>query len=77
MRKNTKIHLWLDSELKELITKRAKEEGLIISEFCRRKLRDDSRLARIELMLEKILSNVENRKIYKEVHPKTCISCTE
>jgi CRISPR/Cas system-associated exonuclease Cas4 (RecB family) len=74
MRKTCKIHLWLDSELRELINKRAKEEGVPLSEFCRRKLKEDSRIARIENMVEKILSNVENRKIYKQVHLKNNIS---
>lgn len=68
MKKNCKIHLWLESELKELVEREARKEGISICEFCRRKLKEDSKLIRIEMMLEKILSStyiLENRKLYK------------
>lgn len=67
MKKNCKIHLWLETELKESIEKQAEEEGISICEFCRRRLRDNSKIIKMEMMVERILSILENRKIYKEV----------
>ena len=54
MNKNCKIHLWLESDLKYTIERQAKEEGLSICEFCRQRLKENSRLAKIEFLVEKI-----------------------
>jgi len=65
MKKNSKIHLWIETDLKRSIERQAREEGISVCEFCRRRLREYSRLARVEIIVEKILSKLENRKIYK------------
>jgi len=65
MRKNSKIHLWMDSELKKLAEKQAKDEGISLCEFCRRRLKENSRILKIENNVEKILYILENRDIYK------------
>jgi len=55
MKKNYKIHLVIDKELAENLKKFAEEDNLSIAEICRQKLRGNSQLTRIELMLERIL----------------------
>ena len=68
MKKNTQLHLVVETDLFERLKKQAKEEGTTISELCRQKLREGSRLIKIEMMLEKILSKnyiLEDRKVYK------------
>lgn len=66
MKKNSKIHLWLETSLKESIEKQAKEEGVSVCEFCRKKLKENSKLNNIEFIVGKILEEVQNRKIYKD-----------
>ena len=61
MKKNTKIHFWIESEIKQAIEKQAQEEGLTISDYCRNKLKDSSRLIRIERMLEEVLKKYNKR----------------
>lgn len=56
MKKNYKIHLVIDKELAENLKKSAEENNISIAENCRQKLREDSQLKRIELMIEKILN---------------------
>jgi len=65
MRKNTKIHLWLDTELKEQAERQAKEEGISLCEFCRRRLKENSNILKIEYNVERIISILENRGLYK------------
>ena len=66
MKKNCKIHLWLDSELKELVEKQANDEGITVCEFCIRKLKENSRILKIEYNVERIISILENSNIYKQ-----------
>jgi len=67
MKKNTKIHFWVESEYKSILEKQANSEGLTISQYCRNKLIENSQIIKIEDIVEKILYILENRKIYKEV----------
>jgi len=69
MKRNSKIHLWLETDLKESVEKQAREEGISVCEFCRRKLKENQRIVKIEIMIERILEIVD-RKIYKEVSIK-------
>jgi hypothetical protein len=55
----------VETELFEKLKKESQEEGISISELSRQKLRESSRLAKIEFMLEKLIND---RKIYKVVH---------
>ena len=66
MKKNCKIHLWMETELKENLEKQAKESNISLCELCRQKLRDNSRLTEIEIFVDKVLSKIESRKIYKQ-----------
>ena len=65
MRKNSKLHFWISTEIKQSIEKQAKEEGLTISDYCRNKFKENSRLSKIESSVDKILFILENRKVYK------------
>lgn len=56
MKKNSQIHLLLESDLKDNLERQAQEEEISISELCRKKLRESSRLVKIEMMLEKLIS---------------------
>ena len=52
MKKNSQIHLFIETEVLHILKKQADEEDITISELCRQKLRECSRLARIEIILE-------------------------
>jgi len=58
----------METGLKEAIAKQAQEEGISMCELCRRKLKEPSRIIKIENMVGKILFLLENRKIYKEAY---------
>jgi len=66
MRRNSKIHFWIETEAKQVIKQKAQEEGLSVSEYCRDLIRDDLRLLKLEIMMRKVIFILENRKIYKE-----------
>ena len=55
MKKNSQIHIFLETELKEKLGKQADDEGISISELCRQKLKENSQLEKIEMMLENLL----------------------
>lgn len=65
MKKNTQLHLVVETELFERLKKQAQEEGLTISESCRNKLKENSRIIKIEMMVEKILTKIENNNFKK------------
>jgi len=52
--KNSQIHLMLETKLKWALEKEAENQGITLSELCRRKLGSNSLLKRIETLLEKI-----------------------
>ncbi len=55
MKKNSQIHLFLETELKNKLERQAREDGLTISEFCRQKLKESPKLDKIEMMLKELL----------------------
>lgn len=55
---NSRIHLQIKTETLQKIKEKAYEEGISISEFCRRKLKENSQLDRIEEMLGKLEKEV-------------------
>ena len=57
MGKNSHIHLLIETELKNKIQCLAKEQGITLAEYCRIKLREESRLLKIEKMIETLLAN--------------------
>lgn len=54
MKKNSQIHLFLETDLKESLERQAEEDGISFSELCRKKLKENDRLKRIEFILEQI-----------------------
>jgi len=48
--------LFLETELKEKLEKEAQGQNISFSELCRQKFKKSSRLIKIEMMLEKLLS---------------------
>ena len=71
MKKNSQIHLFLETELKAQLEKEASEEGISVSELCRKKIKENSQLLRIEIMLESIIKSIpECRGLYKSSSPR-------
>jgi hypothetical protein len=66
MKKNSKIHFWVETELKKKIERQAKENGLSVSEYCRDIIKENYKLSNLEKMMKKMIFLLENRKIYKE-----------
>lgn len=56
-KKNSQLHLVLNTEVLNEMKKRAKEKKINLSEWCRQKLIEDSQLDRIENKLDKLLKN--------------------
>ena len=54
MRKNSQLHLLLETSLLNKLKEEAKKENTSIAELCRRKLRGSSQLDRIEEMIKKL-----------------------
>ena len=72
MKKNSQLHIFLETELRELLEKQAKEGSISISELCRRKLRENDRLNRIEFILNQIQNSIlDNRGLYKSSNLKS------
>ena len=59
-KKNTKIHFVIETSTKELLVREAQMQEVSLAELCREKLKRNSRLIKIEMMLEEI------NKILKE-----------
>ncbi len=59
MKNNAAIHLVLNSEQLQKFKKKAKDEGVSLSELCRQRVIGSSQLDRIEDILKKMLKNVE------------------
>ena len=58
MRKNCQLHLFLESDLLERLQGEADDNETSVSELCRDKLKQASRLTKIEMMLETIQNNI-------------------
>lgn len=62
-KKNSQIHFVIETSLKEVLEREAKLEEISLAELCREKLRRNSRLVRIEFMLEKLNKKlIENKQ---------------
>ena len=63
-RKNTKIHFVIETSTKELLIREAKVQEVSLAELCRQKLKRNSKLIKIEMMLEELNKTLkENGKI--------------
>ncbi len=66
MKKNARIYIWLDSELKERLIKEAQENNISVCELCRNKLKQNLQLDRIELKLDNLTKSIlKNRGLFK------------
>lgn len=65
MKKNSQIHLFIETNVLENLKKQAEEEEKTFSKLCREKLVGGSRLPIIEYKLDKLISILANRGIYK------------
>lgn len=54
MKKNSQLHIWIETPLLEKLKKEAEENGMGYPELCRRKLRDLPILDRLEMMLTRL-----------------------
>ena len=54
MRKNFQVHLYLETELVEKLKKEAIDKKKSVSDICRQKIKEDTQLDRIEMMIGKI-----------------------
>lgn len=54
MKKNSHIHILIETELSERLRKQAEELGMNFSDLCRQKLKDTFKLDRIEMLLIQI-----------------------
>lgn len=57
-KKNSRLHLLLETSLMNKVEKQAKEQKISIAEFVRRRLRGNEQLDRIEDKLNKILKKM-------------------
>ncbi len=55
MKKNSQLHLMIETDVLEKMKVKAKEENISLSEWCRKKLGGNSQLDRIEIKLDKII----------------------
>ena len=55
MKKNSQLHLFLETQTLNNLKKQASEDNVSVSELCRQKIREEPRLTRIELILERLL----------------------
>ena len=51
---NSHIHIMINTQEKQKLIDKAKQEGVDFSEWCRRKLKEDSQLDRIENKIDKL-----------------------
>ena len=61
MKKNSQIHIYVDTELLDRLKKEANSSGMSITELCRRKLIENLPLLKIETILEKIEKELSRR----------------
>ena len=59
MKKNSQIHIWLETELKEKIERQAQEDNISLGELCRQRLRENSKLVKIEMMLNESITKLK------------------
>jgi hypothetical protein len=72
MKKNSQLHLYLETDLLDKIKKLAEEHKVPVSEICRRKLKEIPQLNKIEAIVEKLdkkLTNlIKSKQKFKIVH---------
>ena len=59
MGKNSHLHLIMETSLKEFLKEEASKNSMSISEYCRQKIREESRLQKIEKLLLEIKESLK------------------
>tara|TARA_B100000315_G_C14192774_1_gene414111 strand:+ start:194 stop:373 length:180 start_codon:yes stop_codon:yes gene_type:complete len=59
MKKNVKLHLWIDSELLVKLHRQAEKNQVTLAEICRQKLREDLKSDKIFYLIERIAREVK------------------
>lgn len=62
MRKNSQIHLFLETEVLQSLKLQAKELGIPLSKLCLKRLGESAQLDRIEAVLKEIKERIARRK---------------
>jgi len=57
MKKNSHIYFTIETDVLNQMKKQAEEQGISLSEWCRKKLKEDTQLNRIEEKLDEILKS--------------------
>ena len=68
MRKNSQLHLLIETNLLKSLKREAEENSTSLSEYCRKKLREGTRLEKIERMLKEILNKNEKENILQQIN---------
>jgi len=55
-KKNSHLHIVIETSLLEKIKKKANEENVSIAEYARKRLREDNQLNRIEAKIDSVLT---------------------
>lgn len=66
MKKNSQIHLFIETELLNKLKNQAQNKELSISELCRRKVRESFQFEKIEFLLKEIKEKIECSTKYKQ-----------
>lgn len=61
MNKNSKLHFAIETEIFNLLKRESEQQGLSLSALCRNKLRECSKINRIESILEDIQKKLNNK----------------
>ena len=59
-KKNSHLHLLLETNVLNSMKKEAEKQNISLSEWCRKKLKEDSQLDRIEKKMERIIKKNKN-----------------
>jgi hypothetical protein len=62
MKNNSEIHLKLETDLFEKIKRQAIEDGVSISEICRRRIKENPQLTRIEFLMNDLNKRLNSIK---------------
>ena len=63
-KKNSQLHILIETSLINKVEKDAKERGISMAEFVRSKLKGNNQLDRIELKIDKLLSSKKISKCH-------------
>ncbi len=62
MKKTFQLHLRIESEVIESLRRQAQETHITLGELCRQKLRANTQLTRIEMLMENLTNQLKGGK---------------